>query len=179
MLVTFSLVESMSIYLVVKETGEYSNYEKENLKYFDSKEDAEAFIRLQEMLFTIETTYSYRTSTDFSIEVIEKGFSYEELKKQRKEAKILLKKSLQEKEEREKQRIKENEMRIAEAKAEERREIYEFISWIDAGKEKDPFFNEKLSARTRSIKSILKNYMKNTEDKYVEYWVLTHPFCIT
>jgi hypothetical protein len=173
------LAETMSIYLVVKEVGEYSNYEKENLNYFDSKEDAEAFIRLQEKLNEIESVYSYRGATYLSIEVIEKGITAEESKKQRKEAKVILKQRILKKKDQEQQRIKENEVRLEAKKAEERREIYEFISWFDAGKEKDPFFNEKLSARIRGIKSTLTNYMENTDDKYVEYWVSKHPFCIT
>jgi hypothetical protein len=166
----------MSIYLVVKEVGEYSNYEKENLKYFTSIEDAEAFIKLQEKLDKIESVYSYRGSTYLSIEVIEKGITAEESKKQRKEAKAILKQRKLEKKEREQQKIKENEMRLGEKKAEERREICEFIGWFNAGKEKDPFFSEKLSARIRGIKSTLVNYIENTDDEYIKYWVSKNPF---
>jgi hypothetical protein len=164
----------MSIYLVVKETGEYSSYDKKNLTYFTSYEDAEEFVKLQEELIKLEDTYSYRDSTCFLIEVIEKGIPSEESRQQLQTVKNTLQERLQEKEEQERQKVKEVERLINEATTTEMREVYKFMKWFDGGKEKDRFFHEKLSARIRDMRSTLRSYIYTTNDPIVVNWVSKH-----
>jgi hypothetical protein len=56
------------IYVVVRESGEYSDWQKENLAFFRTYADASQYIRQLELL---DTTYGMvRRSTSYSIEEI-------------------------------------------------------------------------------------------------------------
>jgi hypothetical protein len=49
-IVLVSFKEMSTIYLVVKESGEYSQWDKENLMYFTQKEDADKYVEVEQVL---------------------------------------------------------------------------------------------------------------------------------
>ncbi len=154
------------IFLVVKETGQYSSYDKECITFYTTYNEAKAFIDIHKKLEPLDDDLIYRGSYSFSIEELNIGPNYEELTQKLEMAKTRRNERDKEKIIKYNALINELENKIDTATTEKMREVYKFILWYNKEKDKS-FFYQKISARIRENYEAIKSYIEETNDKYV------------
>ena len=166
---------SSTIYLIVKESGEYSQWDKENLAYFDNLEEAEKYVAFLTERHELSTE---REVASFSVETIKHGELPEnasDLLSQDRIKKIIHDNN--EKVEYDRKRA-EWEQRDATKKADAFKalteEVRRFLDWWSAGPTGDQYFEEKRTAMLRSIKQPLTQYICQTNDKRAVDWMASN-----
>ena len=171
---------SSTVYLVVKESGEYSQWNKENICFYTDLEDAEEYVRLQNELLMIQfgDDAEGRGSTAYSVEVIRSGSVISDvaadvasasreaaLKVQRgKTEKAAERKATQEKWAQEKDaELKE----LAE-------DVHKFLNWWEDAPSSDPYYHVKKGPMLRSVSKYLPKYVELTKDGRATAWLSKH-----
>lgn len=159
-----------AIYLVVKETGEYSDWTKDNIVFYTTYEAAKTFVDLQETLHALSSDDCLRQCV-YSIEVIQPGEPNNKFAELIAAASKERDRINQEKEVTEQARLNEINATLDAATTNDMREVYEFLLWWEGGIKKDSQFYHKIPARTRWIAKPIINYIATTGDKRAAEWV--------
>lgn len=166
---------SSTIYLVVKESGEYSQWDKVNLAFFNNIEDAEKYAAFLTERHELSTE---REAASFSVETIKHGELPENASDLLSQARI--EKMIHDSHAKiEGERLRaEWEQRDATKNVEEFKalteEVRRFLDWWSAGPTGDQYFEEKRTAMLRSIKQPLKQYIRQTNDKRAVDWMASN-----
>jgi hypothetical protein len=171
----------MSLYLLVNERGEYSDFDYENLYFYHSYEEAE---RMQQLLMCEQklqneiarASCKWVDQSEYIICEVPKGESLTSEELEHRLRKLHEKHGEELTQAREWRKKYEEDCAIKRRKQEQDlvnsrvKEIMEFKEWWDKGSHNDPFFEEKKSARCRGIWRTLEWHMNNGMDADMHAW---------
>lgn len=136
------------IYVVVIETGEYSQWDKKLVCYFTNEKDAEVYAEVRKAM--CDKKKRMEEGFECRVEKVEHGTQYED-------AESILDAAQKRKEE--------------EDRHNRQKEVNGFLDWWSNGPKNDPHFNDKVNSKCRSIKSVLYQYAEETKDSRALTWL--------
>lgn len=171
---------SSAVYVVVKESGEYSQWNKENVCFYTDLEDAEEYVRLQNELLAIEFSDDAegRGSTAYSVEVVKSGSVISDVAADvASAARDAAQKVQRRKTEKEAERKAAGE-KWAQEKDSELKElaedVHKFLNWWEDGAAADPYYQAKKGSMLRSMTKALPKYVELTNDSRASAWLSKH-----
>lgn len=171
---------SSTVYVVIKESGEYSGWNKENVCFYTDLEDAEEYVRLQNTLLAIQFSDDAegRESSAYSVEVVKSGSVISDVAADvASAARTAALNAARRKAEKAAER-KAAEEKWAHEKDTELKEltsdVQKFLNWWEDGAAADPYFQVKKGSMLRSMTKALPKYVQLTNDSRASAWLSKH-----
>jgi hypothetical protein len=170
------------MYVVIKETGEYSNFDYVPLAVFKEIDNAYTYQSLKEYEADILNKIAHLRRERWDaptfevVELPEIAFDSDhsletEMAKLDEMYKDKLQSAVKWREEYDRKEADNEAQRIRVETERQRMNVYVFIDWWNAGGNGDPFFEDKKTARLREVKKDLQGYLLRSADDKVLSWM--------